>query len=185
MGTLTGGPGEVVLAGADRDAALLVVKAQLRIETHADDALAQAFAETALGLAERFTGRVLLMREMVATIEPGDRWRALPAAPVRAIGSVAAGRPATVLAPGDYAVDIDAAGTGWIRAPAAAAPVTITFTAGEAASWAGVAPAVRQGVVLLAAHLFADRDGRAAPPAAVAALWRPFRTPRLTLAAHA
>jgi uncharacterized phiE125 gp8 family phage protein len=185
MGTLTGGPGEIALAGADRDAALLAVKAQLRIGTSGDDALALAFAETALGLAERFTGRVLLVREMVATLPPGEHWRALPAAPVRAIAAVAAGRPATVLAAGAYAVDIDAAGAGWVRAPGAAPPLTVTFTAGEAASWQGMAPAIRQGIVLLAAHLFTDRDGRSAPPAAVAALWRPFRTPRLAAAVHA
>jgi hypothetical protein len=34
---------------------------------------------------------------------------------------------------------------------------------------------VAQGVVLLAAHLFEHRGDGATPPAAVAALWRPYR----------
>jgi len=40
------------------------------------------------------------------------------------------------------------------------------------------APVV-QGVVRLAAHLYAHRDDEAGPPAAVAALWRPYRQLRL------
>lgn len=179
MGTLRGGPGEVVLATADRDAALAAVKAQLRVETGGDEALIGAFAETALGLAERFTGRALLLREMVAELPASTQWQLLPATPVRAIRSVAAGRPAVPLGAGDFAVDIDAAGAGWVRASAASAPLTVTFDAGEAASWAAIPAPVRQGVVLLAAHLFGDREGRTEPPAAVAALWRPFRELRL------
>ena len=184
-GMLIGGPGEVALAGADRDAALAAVRAQLRVETAQDDALIVAFAETALGLAERFTGRALLLREMVTELPAAAGWQLLPAGPVRAITTVAAGRPAVALGAGGYAVDIDAAGAGWVRAEGVAAPVTVTFTAGEAAAWAGIAPAIRQGVVLLAAHLFGDRDGRATPPAAVAALWRPFRDLRLAEAVRA
>ena len=38
---------------------------------------------------------------------------------------------------------------------------------------------VRQGIVRLAAYLFVHRDDDVAPPAAVAALWRPYRQLRL------
>jgi hypothetical protein len=40
---------------------------------------------------------------------------------------------------------------------------------------------LRQGVVRLAAHLYAERDGPelGGPPAAVTALWRPWRRMRL------
>ncbi|KQT34671.1 hypothetical protein ASG29_00415 [Sphingomonas sp. Leaf412] len=179
MGTLTGGPGAVTLPPGDRDAALDAVRAQLRVETAQDDALIVAFAETALGLAERYTGRALLLRAMVAEMPAAAGWQLLPVAPVRAITAVAAGRPAAVLAAGTFAVDIDAAGAGWIRADGVAAPLTVTIEAGEAASWAAIPAAIRQGVVLLAAHLFGDREGRQAPPAAVAALWRPFRDLKL------
>ncbi|HEX8445121.1 MAG TPA: head-tail connector protein [Sphingomonas sp.] len=56
---------------------------------------------------------------------------------------------------------------------------------GMAERFLGAAPAedmpapVRQGIVRLAAYLYAHRDDDAAPPAAVAALWRPFRQVRL------
>jgi uncharacterized phiE125 gp8 family phage protein len=185
MGMLMGGPGVVTLGAGDASAALAAVRAQLRVETSGDDALILAFAETALGLAEQFVGRALIRREMVAELPADPGWQELPAGPVRAITAVAAGRPAVVLAASAYAVDIDAEARGWVRAPNAAGPLTVTFTAGEAASWAGLAQPIRQGVALLAAHLFSDREGRHAPPAAVTALWRPFRDTRLMTAARA
>ena len=49
-----------------------------------------------------------------------------------------------------------------------------------AADQNGVPEPVRQGVLRLVAHLFASRDGDGgAPPAAVTALWRPYRRMRL------
>ena len=43
--------------------------------------------------------------------------------------------------------------------------------------WAALDPALRQGIVRFAAHQYRERDagGATAPPAAVTALWRPFR----------
>lgn len=95
-----------------------------------------------------------------------SEWRPLPVAPVRAITAVA---PVT-------AIDIDEAGTGWVRM-AAAGPVR--FVAGLAVDWPAVPPPVAQGIVLLVAHLFDARTASAAPPAAVGALWRPWRRMRL------
>jgi hypothetical protein len=44
----------------------------------------------------------------------------------------------------------------------------------------GVPEPLRQGIVRLTAHLFNARDGGGGdPPAAVTALWRPFRRIRL------
>lgn len=47
--------------------------------------------------------------------------------------------------------------------------------------WAAVPPALNEGIIRFAAHLYRERDaaGDAAPPAAVAALWRPWRELRL------
>lgn len=42
-------------------------------------------------------------------------------------------------------------------------------------SWAAVPPPVAHGMVVLAAHLFENRGRDDEPPAAVAALWRPYR----------
>jgi uncharacterized phiE125 gp8 family phage protein len=57
----------------------------------------------------------------------------------------------------------------------------VHYRAGLAAGWNGVAEPLRQGVVRMAAHLYAHRDaadGRG-PPAAVTALWLPYRRLRL------
>ena len=48
-----------------------------------------------------------------------------------------------------------------------------------AATWDAVPAPIAQGVAMLVAHLFDARGGDAAPPAAVAALWRPWRQVRL------
>jgi hypothetical protein len=44
--------------------------------------------------------------------------------------------------------------------------------------WDAVPAPVRQGIAMLVQHLFDDRGG-SVPPAAVAALWRPYRAARL------
>jgi hypothetical protein len=44
----------------------------------------------------------------------------------------------------------------------------------------GVPEPLRQGILRLITHLFATRDGTGGePPAAVTALWRPYRRMRL------
>ncbi|MEG3163785.1 head-tail connector protein [Sphingomonas sp. PB2P19] len=47
------------------------------------------------------------------------------------------------------------------------------------ASWAAVPAPIAQGVAMLVAYLFEARSDDGAPPAAVAALWRPYRQVRL------
>jgi uncharacterized phiE125 gp8 family phage protein len=57
--------------------------------------------------------------------------------------------------------------------------VAVRYRAGLAADWAALPAPLAHGAVLLAAHLFENRDAGRAPPAAVAALWRPYRVVRL------
>ncbi|GAA4223037.1 hypothetical protein GCM10022253_32870 [Sphingomonas endophytica] len=170
MTLVAGAPGVVTLGAGDRALALAAVRAELRAATIDDDALALAFVEAALGLAEQFTGRVLIVRELVAELGAAQGWQALPAAPVRAI--VADG----------VAIDIDAQGVGWVKGEG---PLRVSFTAGLASGWAGLPAPLRQGVAMLAAHLFSDRAGSAPVPAAVSALWRPFRSVALAQPVHA
>jgi hypothetical protein len=167
----SGAPGAVALGATDRAAALAALRAELRAAATDDDALALALVETALGAAELFLGQVLIARTLVVALPARAAWQRLPACPVRHVEASIASL-----------VDIDDQGVGWVRT---AAPVEITFTAGSARDWAGLPPAVRHGVVLLAAYLFADRGGATPLPAAVTALWRPHRTVRLLAEAHA
>jgi len=60
--------------------------------------------------------------------------------------------------------------------------MAVRFTAGMAATWSGLPESLRQGILRLAAHHYSMRSNEAAesaPPAAVAALWRPWRRLRL------
>ncbi|CAN5418832.1 hypothetical protein BH10PSE15_BH10PSE15_13320 [soil metagenome] len=181
MTTETEGLGAVALGTADRAAALADVKAMLRMASGGEDALAVELAETALGLGEQFIGRALIARTMHEVLPISRAWQRLSASPVRTISAVEAIGGAA-LASEAYAIDIDAAGEGWVRVIDAggAMRIGVTFTAGLANGWTDLPAPVLQGAVLLAAHLFTARDAAAAPPAAVTALWRPFRLLGLT-----
>src|SRR3546814_11907297 len=79
---------------------------------------------------------------------------------------------------GAYGVDIDGNGDGWVRVTAsgAAGRVDVPFMAGLATDWAGLPAAIRQVVVRLAAHTFAQREREGtAPPGVLCALWRARR----------
>lgn len=146
----------------------------------APDAVLSAAAGTALALAEAFCGQLLVARACEERVTASGGWQRLGAMPVRSIDSVGG------LAVGDYAIDIDSGGIGWVRVavPVAGGRVTVGYTAGLAVGWDAVPEPVRQGVVLLATHLFEHREGGTAPPAAVAALWRPYRRMRLSPERH-
>ena len=171
-------------AGA-AEAAAAEVKAYLRIARDDTDVALAGFASAALALAEAFTGQVLIARAHQAVLPVTRGWRRLAPTPVRAITTVE-GLPADgapfALAIGDHAIDIDAAGDGWVRVtePGAAARIRVSLAAGLASEWAALPEPLRQGVVRMAAHLHGERDGaEAPPPASVTALWRPFRRMRL------
>ena len=98
------------------------------------------------------------------------------------------GIPATgarfALAAADYAVDLDADGGASFRLVQAGAAerVAVRFTAGLAAAWTDLPESLRHGVLRLAAHHYRQRESdtpQAMPPAAVAALWRPWRRVRV------
>lgn len=180
------GPGAVTLGAGDRALAVAAVKALLRVSATDEDALIAAFAETALGLAEQFIGQVTVARAMRETLPASAAWQSLGAVPVRSIAGVERS-DGTPLAADCFAVDIDADGDGWVRLVAVGSErvVAVRFTAGMADDWAGLPMPLRQGVALLAAYLFDARDTAAPPPAAVTALWRPFRRIAFGETAHA
>jgi uncharacterized phiE125 gp8 family phage protein len=167
-------------------AALEEAKAYLRAASGDEDALIAGTMCSAAEYCEQFTRRALIARGFEELLPASAAWQRLGAAPVLAITGVE-GLPsqgsAFALAAADFAVDIDSAGEGWVRviAPGEAKRVRIYYQAGLAADWASAPEALRRGVLRLAGHLYAHRedDGDAGPPAAVAALWRPWRRLRL------
>ncbi|HEX8261706.1 MAG TPA: hypothetical protein VF547_02410 [Allosphingosinicella sp.] len=164
-------------------------KGFLRVERPDEDGLIETLAAAAAELCEAFIGQALLARGFVETMPASRAWQKLSRTPVRAITLVEAlpaEGPAQTLAVGAYAIDIDAAGDGWVRLtePGAARRIRVGYQAGVAGSWPDLPAALRHGILRLAAHLYmnrAEEGGRAAaePPRAVAALWRPFRRLRM------
>jgi uncharacterized phiE125 gp8 family phage protein len=166
---------------------LTELKAFLRIGTSEEDALLATLVRAAADTCEAFTGRALIVRAVEEILPAATGWARLGAAPVAAIDGVAAlaaDGTSSALAVGDYSVDIDAAGEGWVRLLRALDEkrIRVAYRAGMAADPNGLPEALRHGIVRLAACLYANRDAQAAvaPPAAVTALWRPWRRLRLS-----
>jgi uncharacterized phiE125 gp8 family phage protein len=166
------------------------VQAFVRVERGEEEALLAGMLRTATALCEAFINRVLIARPFDETIIVSGQWQRLTLSPVRSIDGVealAADGTATPLAAAAYAVDIDAVGDGWVRLADAsgATRARVSGTAGMASGTNEVPEPLRHGILRLVGHLFASRDGGGVrgpgsePPAAVTALWRPFRRMRL------
>jgi uncharacterized phiE125 gp8 family phage protein len=163
-------------------------KGFLRVERPDEDGLIGGLVGAAAELCEGFTGQALLARGFIETMPASRAWQRLTRTPVRAILSVEAlpaEGPALAMPSAAYAIDIDANGDGWVRltGPIEARRIRVGYQAGLAAGWADLPAALRHGILRLAAHFYTSRTGdggRAAePPAAVTALWRPYRRLRL------
>jgi uncharacterized phiE125 gp8 family phage protein len=157
-------------------------KAYLRLESDEEDAPLGAIILAAIGHAEAFTRQILIRRGVRETISASQNWTRLSVSPVKAISQVT-GLPADgasfVLPPANYTADIDNNGDGHIRISqsGAAGRAEITYMAGMAGNWAELPETLRLGILRLAGHLHLHRDSGddAGPPAAVAALLRPWR----------
>ena len=163
-------------------------KAYLRVERSDEDGLIAGLVAAAAELCEAFVGRALVERSFAETLPAGPAWQRLGRSPVRAITLVealSADGAAEVLASGLYGIDIDSAGDGWVRLtqPGDARRIRVGYRAGLAVAWADLPAALRQGILRLAAHFYTNRAADGArpgePPAAVTALWRPYRRIRL------
>ncbi|PWG01839.1 head-tail connector protein [Sphingosinicella humi] len=175
--------GDPLVPGAE---ALGEAKAYLRVEGSDEDAMLERLIGSAAELCERFVRQALLRRGFSETLELSGAWTRLGVAPVQAISGVEGVRSdgsAFAISAEAYAIDIDAHGEGWVRVSQAgdAVRIKVAYQAGLAADWASLPEALRQGMVRLTAHLFTHRDGPgdAGPPAAVTALWRPWRRMRI------
>jgi len=161
-------------------------KAYLRIDGSQDDEEIGRLLEAAAEVAESFLSLTVLRREIRETLPVSGEWQRLARTPVVSI-SLVEGVPEEgtpfAMPVAAYGIDLDRIGDGWVRAidPGAARKVRVTYSAGLAGAWATLPPMIRQGIVRLVAHFYAHRDGAdgGAPPAAVAALWRPWRRMRL------
>jgi len=174
--------GFVAAAAAVPVVTLGEIKAEARIATSDEDALFAALVRSATDLCERFTGTLLIARAVEEIVPAATRWTRLGAAPVRTIESVAVladDGTETPVAAGSHAVDIDAAGEGWVRLTTGRPErrMKVRYVAGLAEDPNGVPESLRRGIARLAIHGAQSVDEM--PPAAVTALWRPWRRLRL------
>ena len=174
MGMITSAPPALPVALAE-------LKAFLRISVSDEDALLAGLVRAAAELCEVFIGRALIERTVEEVAAATVRIR-LGAGPVRSIDSVAAldeAGAATLLDAGDFTAEIDAAGEGGVTLHMApeAPRLRITYRTGMAADWNNVPEMLRHGIIRLAAQYYLRRGEtkEAEVPAAVTALWRPWR----------
>lgn len=177
----------IVAAVTLAPAALAELKDWLGISTTGEDNSLTSQLRAALETCEAFTGTMPIEAECEEVLPVTSEWQCLEARPVLAMTNVE-GIPAEGLRftlPADaYALEFRADGTGWVRVlnPGIAGRVAVRFTAGLAPNWASLPDGLRHGIVRLAAHQYRQRDNGEkgpVPPAAVAALWRPWRGLRL------
>lgn len=157
----------------------------LRMGAAADDAVIERLIDAATNICEAFIGARLIVRAAediwpVAGLPVQLRVR--PVVAVDAVSLLADGRDEIVLEADDYRVTImpDGRARLAIVAPGEAKRVRVAYRAGIAEGADGIPEAIRHGIVRMTQHLHGERDGAgAAPPAAIAALWQPWR--RLSL----
>jgi uncharacterized phiE125 gp8 family phage protein len=164
---------------------LAEAQAFLRLETGQEEALLAGLIRSASGLCEAFLNQVVMARDFAVDIDAGTAWTQLPVTPVReivAVERVDAAGVGSALPAASFEIDVDASGDGWVRVtdPSVAGRLRVSGRAGRAGDANAVPEPIRQGVLRLVAHLFNARDGEGGePPAAVTALWRPYRRMRL------
>ena len=169
-------------------AALTELKAWLGIALGRDDAELGALLQASLEVCEGFIGLLPLVSGCEDVLAAHVWWQSLSTRPVQAITAVAAlalDGTRRALAVTDYMIDLDADGGGRVRlsAPIDVTRIVVSYSAGMAANWEQLPDGIRQGVIRLAAFQHREREAdrpAPVPPAAVAALWRPWRRVRLT-----
>ena len=173
-----------VFGMAEPAVTLSEAQAYVRIETGEEEAIVAGLIRVASALCESFINQVVIARTFAEDIRATGGWERLGSTPVRAITDVTSvdeSGATSALLTGDYSIDVDSSGDGWVRVldSVAATRVRVSGMAGIATSENEVPEPIRQGILRLVAHLFTSRDGGGDPPAAVTALWRPYRRMRM------
>lgn len=152
------------------------LQAYVRLETGDEEALAAGLLRTSTELCEEFIGSALLTRSFEEELTAGEEPRRISIAPVRSVSSVRVLGEADALSPGDYAISITRDGRANVRCARAGATLVVSGTAGMADDSNDVPEPLRQGIIRLAASLFANRDSSVEGlPPIVTALWRPYK----------
>jgi len=173
------------LTPGDAPVSLNEARGWLRLGATIDDAMVAGLVRAATNICEAFIGQWLVIRAVEellplknGVVQPGAR----PVVGIDAVTLLLPGGDEAALGNGDYRTTVGRDGTARVTVgdPRGAARVRVAYRAGIAEGANGIPEAIRQGIVRMTQHLHEARDGAgAAPPAAIAALWQPWR--RLTL----
>lgn len=166
---------------------LAEAKAWIAAHLPDDDALLAGLIRSAAEMCEAHIGQMLMVREVVEVMPiAAGAWTALsrePVAEVVRVEGISADGDAFVLPDDAFQVDVGGGAQAWVRVlrPGVAGRMRVTYRAGLGGDANAVPESIRQGVLRLVAHLYAARDdGRdVSPPAAVLALWQPWRLVRI------
>lgn len=177
----------IIVPPSSAPAALGELKQWLALTGAREDAMLERLIGAALELCEGFTGQFPLEATCEEILGVPCGWQVLATRPVQAVVSVQgipAEGPRFVLAADAYAIELDPDGGARVRVTnaGAAGRIAVRFVAGLAPGWSALPESLRHGVIRLAAHQHRMRETGAAdpvPPAAVTALWRPWRRMRL------
>ena len=175
---------ESLLPG-DAPVSLNEARGWLRLGAPVDDAVVAGLIRAATNICEAFIGQWLIVRaveERLPMAAGTVRLTARPVVGIDGVALIAADGGETPLEGGDYRMMVGRDGNTRITVDGAgdAERLRIAYRAGIAEGANGIPEAIRQGIVRMTQHLHDARDGTgAAPPAAIAALWQPWR--RLTL----
>ncbi|KPF63007.1 head-tail connector protein [Porphyrobacter sp. AAP60] len=172
-------------------AALAELKHWLGISRADDDATLAGLLDASLSLCEAFTGKTPLVQTVEEVIPLRAGWQELVSRPVRTVTGVAviaADGTRTALTPPDGVIEWRIAGNACVQligpviSTVTGQSLAVQLVTGIAEDWDTLPAPLRHGVIRLAAHHYRDRDNKvgAVPPASVSALWRPWRSLRLT-----
>lgn len=170
-------------------AALAELKHWLGISRPGEDEVLAGLLEASIAICEAFTGTAPLTQTVEEVIAPRSGWQEITSRPVRAITGaalIAADGTRQALSQPTDVLEWRIAGSACVQLlrPFDGTGVAVQLVVGIADDWESVPAALRHGIIRLAAHHYRDRDrdpkASAAPPASVTALWRPWRSVRLT-----
>lgn len=171
------------------DAALAELKHWLGISSPTEDNALVGLLDASVAICEAFIGKAPLVQTVEEIIAPQAGWKELASRPVRAvIGAelIAADGTRQPLALDSTAFELRITGNACVQLlrPLNGLGVAFRLVVGIADDWDSLPAALRHGIIRLSAHHYRDRDRDAkasvAPPASVTALWRPWRSMRLT-----
>ena len=174
-----------ILAGGDLSPALAELKHWLGITRTADDVQLTALIGAGVEACEAFTGVTPLASTIEETRDASHEWTRLATMPIARVVSVEtldSEGVRTVLGEDEYELHLSGDGAGQLRLRRGpfVSRVVLTLEAGLAPDWASLPDGLRHGILRFAAFLHREGEqGASEPPAAIAALWRPWRRLRI------